>query len=102
MYFFNSPEYAYLEETEPISTLKNLSCRKYSFQKLTQFSLGNNVLDAPASNTISFLLRETDVSSTQLNSLFGAKCACLHLENSDVGKYSCQQLTIHSQGINVL
>jgi hypothetical protein len=39
---------ACLEQREPISTLKNLNSRKYSFQKLTQFSQGNNVLDAPA------------------------------------------------------
>jgi hypothetical protein len=46
-----SAEYAYLCQRELISTLKNLSCRRYSFQKLTQFSQGNNVLDFPASNT---------------------------------------------------
>jgi hypothetical protein len=56
-----------LEQTEPISTLKNLSCRKYSFQKLCQFSQGNNVLDAPASNTSGFITRDTYVSSPQLN-----------------------------------
>jgi hypothetical protein len=50
MYFLNSAELAYLEQTDPISTLKRLSCRKYSFQKLTQFSPGNNMLDVPASN----------------------------------------------------
>jgi hypothetical protein len=38
--------------------LKNLSYRKYSFQKLTQFSQGNNVLDALASNTASFISRD--------------------------------------------
>jgi hypothetical protein len=39
--------------------LKILMCSKISFQKLTKFSQGNNVLDAPASNTDSFLLRDT-------------------------------------------
>jgi hypothetical protein len=50
-----------------ISILKHLSCRKYSFEKLTQFSQGKNVPDVPASNTYGFLLRDTCVSSTPLN-----------------------------------
>jgi hypothetical protein len=44
--------------------LKHLSCRKYSFHKLTLFSQGNNALAAPASNTDCALLRNTFVSST--------------------------------------
>jgi hypothetical protein len=48
-------EYACLQERELISTLKHLSCRKYSFEKLPQFSQGNNVLDAPPSNMDDFL-----------------------------------------------
>jgi hypothetical protein len=35
--FFNSAEKAYFEQTDSISTLKHLHCRKYSFPKLTQF-----------------------------------------------------------------
>jgi hypothetical protein len=46
---------------------ENLVCRKYSVQKLTQVSQGNNVVDAPVSNTHGFLSRDTWVSSTQLN-----------------------------------
>ena len=39
MCFFNSVEQDYLENTEPIFTLKSLTCKKYSFlEKLTQFS----------------------------------------------------------------
>jgi hypothetical protein len=44
-----------------------LSCSQYSLQKLTQFSLGHNVVGVPASNTSGFLLRDTWVSPTQLN-----------------------------------
>jgi hypothetical protein len=55
MCFFNSAELSYLEQTEPISTLKYLSGSMYSTQKLTQFSQGYNVLDSPASNTDGFL-----------------------------------------------
>jgi hypothetical protein len=47
--------------------LKTLTGRKYSFQKLTQFSKGNNVLGAEPSNIDGFLLRDTYVSSTHLN-----------------------------------
>jgi hypothetical protein len=69
-----------LEQRKPISTLKNLSYRKYSCQKLTHFSQGNNVLDAPVPNTHGFLMRDTCVSSTQLIGPFGTKRAYLHLE----------------------
>jgi hypothetical protein len=67
MYFYNLVEWAFLQQNEPISTLKTMIFRKYSFQKLTQFSEGNNVLDAPASNTDGFPSRDTCVSSTHMN-----------------------------------
>jgi hypothetical protein len=47
--------------------LKHQSCGKDSFQTLTQFSEGKNVLDAPASNIDGFLSRYIYVSSTHLN-----------------------------------
>jgi hypothetical protein len=53
MCFFNSSESAE-EQKEPISTLKGPHYRKYSFQKLTQLSQGNNVLDAEAFNVMVF------------------------------------------------
>jgi hypothetical protein len=62
--FFNLAEKAYLEKTEPTFTSKTMICRKYSSQKLNNFSLGNNELDAPASNTGDFLLRDVCVPST--------------------------------------
>jgi hypothetical protein len=68
MCFFNSAEYACLEQREPISTLKNLSCRKYSFQEVTQFLQWNNVQDALTSNIDGFFWRDSCVSSTELNS----------------------------------
>jgi hypothetical protein len=57
-----------MEHREPISTLKNVSCRKYSFQKESQFSQGTNVLDAAASDIHGCLCNDTCVSSTLLNS----------------------------------
>jgi hypothetical protein len=51
MCHFNSAEKAYFEQMEPMSTLKHLSGRKHSFQKLTKLSQGRIVLDASASNT---------------------------------------------------
>jgi hypothetical protein len=66
-YVLNSPEQVYIKQTEPISTLKHLRCRKFSIQKLTQFSQGNNVLHAAASNPDGFLGRDTCVTSTQPN-----------------------------------
>jgi hypothetical protein len=64
MFSFNLPEKTYLEETKPIFTLYPLRSTKYSFQNLTQFSQGINVLDAPTYNTDGFLYRDTSVSST--------------------------------------
>jgi hypothetical protein len=63
----------YLEQTEPMSTMKHISCRKYSFQKLTPFSQGNNVQDGSVSNTHGFLWRDTCVSASQLNRPFWNK-----------------------------
>jgi hypothetical protein len=67
MCFFNSSEQAYLKQTEPISTLKTMTCKMYSFQNLSQFSQGNNVLHTPVCNIDGFLYRDTCVSSTDLN-----------------------------------
>jgi hypothetical protein len=50
------------------------------FQKLTQFSQWNNVLDYTASNTYVFLSRDTGFSSTMLVGLLGRRTAYLHLE----------------------
>jgi hypothetical protein len=41
--------------------------RQYSFENLTQFSHGNNELDAPPSNIDDFLSRDTCVYTFQLN-----------------------------------
>jgi hypothetical protein len=64
--FFYLTGEAYLEQNESVSTLKTQMCRKYSSQKLTQFSQRINVLDAPDSNIHGFLWRDAGVSSTQL------------------------------------
>jgi hypothetical protein len=71
--FVNYAEYTYLELTEILSTLKHLNCWKYSFQKLTQFSQGNNVVVAAALNMDGFLWRERRVSSSQLNRPVGSQ-----------------------------
>jgi hypothetical protein len=65
--FCNSAQLAHMEENECFSPLNSLICRQYYFQKLTQVSLGNNVLDAPPSNLGGFLLTDTCVSSIHLN-----------------------------------
>jgi hypothetical protein len=73
-----------LELTEPISTFKYLSCSTYSFLKLTQFSLGNKVLDGNASN-IGVFLRDIHVSIQLIwIGLFGTKWSFLHLETCDL------------------
>jgi hypothetical protein len=60
MGFFNLPEKAYFEQTEPISTLKHLKFWMFSFQILNQISQGNNMQHAAASN-LHAILREVHV-----------------------------------------
>jgi hypothetical protein len=70
MCFFNSAEKGYLERRETISSWKNLSCRKYCYQNITEFSQGNNVQNAVASNTDGLFCSDICVSSTELICLF--------------------------------
>jgi hypothetical protein len=56
-----------MEQTQPVYTLKNLRSRKFSVQKFTQFSQGNNVTFDLASMTDGFLSRETCVHSVQVS-----------------------------------
>jgi hypothetical protein len=58
MCFLSSVEQAYLEQNVRFYPCKTLIGKQYSFQKQTQISQGKNVLDAPASNTDGFLLRD--------------------------------------------
>jgi hypothetical protein len=60
------------------------ACRKYSFEKLTQFSQGNHVLDAPASNPNGSLSRDTCVLSTYLHRPIGRRWAFFHLGNCNL------------------
>jgi hypothetical protein len=64
----NSTGEAYLKQNQPFSKTTTMIYRKYSFQKLTQFTQGYNVQDAAAFNTDCFLLTRTCVSSTQESS----------------------------------
>jgi long-subunit acyl-CoA synthetase (AMP-forming) len=65
--FLQPGDQIYLEQREPKSTLKKQSCQTYLFQKVTQFSQGCIVLDMPASRSDAVLVRDTCVSSTQLD-----------------------------------
>jgi hypothetical protein len=57
-----------LEEKELVFPMENPRSKMYSFEKLTQFSEGNNALDAAASNIDGFLCGDTCLSSMQLSS----------------------------------
>jgi hypothetical protein len=59
-------EKAYLEQTQPVSTLKHLSFRKTSFQKLNILTW-KHMQEGAVSNIDGFLWRDTCVSSTQQN-----------------------------------
>jgi hypothetical protein len=80
---FNSPEYAYLEQNEPLSTLKIVICSRDSFQNLTQFSIGKNVLGASSFNTDGCLWTDTCVLQISLIAIFWTSWSFSHLENYD-------------------
>jgi hypothetical protein len=81
-----------LEQNESFSTLKTRVCRKYSSQKLKQFSQGTNVLDAPDSNIHGFLWRDTGVSSTQLSLPISKTESLSTFKNLSFRKHSFQTL----------
>ena len=62
--------------------LENRKMQRYAFQKLIQFSQGNNVLDAPTSNADGFVSKDTCVFSRCWTDLCRTKWAFLHLEYS--------------------
>jgi hypothetical protein len=78
--FLLSMEKTYMGQREPTCALRNVSFREYSLLKQTVFSLGNNVVNAPAPDTNGFLLRYTCVSSSLLNWPIWTKRAYLHVE----------------------
>jgi hypothetical protein len=90
MFFQNSAVYAYLEQPEPIFTLKNISSWKCSFPKRTQFSDGNYLLDAAVSYTDGFLWRDSYVSSTQLNRRIWNQQSVTQTYNESFMKHFCK------------
>jgi hypothetical protein len=64
--------------------MKTMIFWKYSFQKLTEFSQGNNVVNAAPANINGFLWGDTCVSSNQLSRPIWSKIFFLHLENADL------------------
>jgi hypothetical protein len=73
-------------------------CRKYSCQKLSQFSQGNNVLDAPASNLDGFLCRDTCVPQVCWIGLLRANTTYFHLETPKFQVVSLSKRSQFSQG----
>jgi hypothetical protein len=65
---------------KPISTLRNLTCKKYCFQRDSQFSQGNNVLDAAASNIDGFFGVTHVFLQLSWTAQYGTNTACIHLE----------------------
>jgi hypothetical protein len=65
----------------PHSHLKTLRERQSSFQKKTQFSQGNNVLDLPTSNIDGFLTRDTIFLPFYSMEIFCTMVMFLTLEN---------------------
>jgi hypothetical protein len=102
MCFINSAQYVYLEQNETNSTWNNQSCRKYYFQKLSQFSQGNNVVPAAASNIDGCFCNGTWVSSTLEKAYFHQMEPITALNNLSSRNFAIQKQTQFSHGNNVL
>jgi hypothetical protein len=90
-----------VEQWASITTLENLHCRKYSFQKLTPLSQWNNTQDAAASNIQGFLSRGTVfLWLTWIG--YWIKMNLLCLKNFDLTRKSLEKHTHFSHGNNVL
>jgi hypothetical protein len=77
-------------------------CRKYSFQRLTQFTQGNNVPYYHASKTDGFLLSNSCLSSTYLNRPIWSKQTYLHLVIPKLKKVFIEKHTQFSLGNNAV
>jgi hypothetical protein len=71
-----------LKQNEPFFTLKIGICGKYSFPKLTQFSQGNNVLEAAASSIDGLLAEIHEFLQLSSIGLFRAGRTYLHPETT--------------------
>jgi hypothetical protein len=99
---FNLDEQGYLEKTDPISTLKVLSYRKYSFQNVNWFSQRHNMLHAAASNLVVVFLATYMFSHFGWIGLFGGKKLYLHLETPNLQKVFLSKVVKFSEQNNVL
>jgi hypothetical protein len=75
---------------------------KHFFQKLTEFTLGNNVLDAPASNTDGFVWRDTCVPSNKQNRPIWRNKAYLHLDTPNLQELFLEKLSKFSLDNNAV
>jgi hypothetical protein len=73
-------------------------CRKYSFQKLTQFSLGNKALYTPASYSDGFLRGIHEFFLSSWIALLDQTEPMATLKHVCCRKYSCQNINGFSQG----
>jgi hypothetical protein len=89
-------------DNEPCCTRKSVIGRKCSFEKLTQFSLGNNVLESSANNTDGFVSRGISVSSISWICWFVKNEPFWSLKTKICRMYSFQKVTQLSQGNNML
>jgi hypothetical protein len=75
---------------------------EHFFQKLSQFSQGNNVLDAAGYNIDAFLWTDTCVSTTHPKSPLWNKQSVCHHRNQGCRMNSFQKVPHISQGNHVL
>ena len=80
MCVFNLAEKSFVVQNATFCTLKTVMCRNHSFQKLTELSQGNRVIDAPTSNTDGFLCRTHVFAKLRLKGLFRTNRDYLHLQ----------------------
>jgi hypothetical protein len=102
MSFFNFPEEVFLEQNDPLSTLKSRICRRKSFHKLPQLQKGIKVLDPIASTTGGILSRTHVFPQLSWIFLFGTKWSFLHLETHVLQEIYLSKPTQYSQENPVL
>jgi hypothetical protein len=87
MYFFQLSWIGLFGANRAYLHLETPKLQENSFKKLTQLSQGSNVLNAPHSNTEGALLRDTCVSSTQVN-----RCIAVKRPTTTLKYLSCRNI----------
>jgi hypothetical protein len=97
---FHSLEWSNVAQSWCSTHMKRLRGWQYSFKKLTQFSVGNIVVDPPVSNIDALLTREKVLVPLTWMELFAQRCFSSDMKILSGRQYSFQYVTEFSWGNN--